>query len=95
MTGFQGPKKVVISSRKYDIHKLTLNLDILNIHEIFVNLCYWQEICSQNSVKFGVDFRAYHSINRGSGNSIYQGLMPTNDTIKVALASLKGDELSG
>jgi hypothetical protein len=30
MTGFQGPKKVVISSKKYDIHKETLNLDILN-----------------------------------------------------------------
>jgi hypothetical protein len=34
MTGFSGPKKVVISSKKYDIHRLTLNLDILNIHAL-------------------------------------------------------------
>jgi hypothetical protein len=31
MTGFYGPKKVVISSKKYDIHKLALNLDTLKI----------------------------------------------------------------
>ncbi len=31
MKGFQSPKKVVISSKKYDIHKLILNLDTLNI----------------------------------------------------------------
>jgi hypothetical protein len=28
---FSGPKKVVISSKKYDIHRLTLTLYILNV----------------------------------------------------------------
>ena len=63
--------------------------DIVLLSEIMANSIDWQGIFRSNSVKFRVNFRAYHSINRGSDNSIYHGLMPTYDTIKVALASLR------
>jgi hypothetical protein len=42
MTGFQGLKNVVISSKKYDIHKLTLALDILNKSVVPQYLVFWQ-----------------------------------------------------
>ncbi len=41
---FSGPKNVVISSKKYDIHRLTLNLYILNKSQLDVKLRYWQGI---------------------------------------------------
>jgi hypothetical protein len=39
---FSGPKIVVISSKKYDIHKLTLNLDTLNKSQVDANMKNWQ-----------------------------------------------------
>ncbi len=50
MTGFQGPKNVVISSKKYDIHRLTLSLNTLNISEIYAILLKWAKykvLCNQ------------------------------------------------
>jgi hypothetical protein len=39
---FSGPKNVVISSKKYDIHRLNLNLDILNKSQVDANMKNWQ-----------------------------------------------------